>query len=114
MKSEEQIKNTIMRCVYGVYVLRLLQEPRTHFIGLGVALFVLGLSVSIKDIVFNMLAAARTPSGFLYYITDALVTTEFVVQVLAGLAAVLLVFAVRDICVFCVTNNVFSLDKQTT
>lgn len=113
MDREQKLRASIMNRVYGVYVIRTLLAPHTRYAGLVIAAFVLTLSVSIKDVLLNAVSAAGSPSGFLYYVADALATTEILVQAFTLIMAVLLALMIRDFCVFCISQSVNALKRQT-
>lgn len=112
MQSETEIKKKVMRRVYGIYTLRTLAKPEVRLLTLGVVTLVLTFSVSVKNVFSNALAAFSTPGGFLQYVLNALVSTEVSIKILAILFIVLIVFAVRDFCVLCITMGVATLGKQ--
>ncbi|MEK7613435.1 MAG: hypothetical protein AAB439_00985 [Patescibacteria group bacterium] len=105
MKTDQDITDTIMRRVHVVHARRMVLAPRTRFFALVVVTFALGISVSIKNVIGNALAAASSWSGFLFFIGDAFRSTEFFVQLFILGAIILAVFSIRDVCVYCVAHD---------
>jgi len=101
-----------MRRVYALYAVRKLTHPRVYVIGFAAALFVLALSVSIKDVIANALSAGTSPDALLRFAGAAVVSTEIFVQIFLVAAAVFLILALRDVCMYCVTTTSVLLKKQ--
>ncbi len=109
MKTDQEISDTIMRRVRVIHARRALLSPRTRFIALLVVTFALSVSVSVKDVLLNAITAADSFAGFVAFALHAIRGTEFFVQVALLGVAILGAFAVRDVCLYCISHQIFAL-----
>lgn len=97
MKTDEELRQNIMRRVWMVHTARLASHPALHFGGFVAVLLFLSSMVSFKNVALNTLLAAGNPASLLYFLTDAVATTETTVQAFSLIALFLLVVMARDI-----------------
>lgn len=109
MKTELQLRDTIMRRVWGIYVLRQMTSPVLRLGVMGVVAFALVSSVSMKHIVANALATSGL-SGLARFSLYAVLDTTLFVQVLLLLAFALLMWFIVDT----VRTAIFTRSMQTS
>lgn len=111
MKTDQEITETIMRRVQVVHTRRLLASPQTRFLALLGLCGALLATVSVKNVIINAVASATSVSRFFNFIQDAVLSTEFFVQLFLLGALVLVAFQIRDFCLYCVSHSFFALFK---
>lgn len=87
MKSESQLRKSIMRRVWGVYLMRRFAAPTTRVIVFLAICLAIASSVSMPNVIENTLHA----SNALVYVLSALAGTKSFVQlgvIAAGLIAI--------------------------
>lgn len=95
MKTDHEIRKSIMRRVYMIHFVRQVTSPALRLGVLGGALLVLAQAISIKDVVANALGTSGF-SGFASFLYSAVTTTEASVLVLSVLALALVVWFIVD------------------
>lgn len=95
MTNERELREKIMRRVWGVYLFRRLMSPALRLAGLVAVGAVLVSSVSVKHIVENALSVSGF-SGLTRFLFSAVLDTSFLIQSLLVLALVLIALFVRD------------------
>lgn len=107
MMSDQELKNTIMRRVWGMYLLRQLTSPAMRLGVFAVALFALVSSVSFTHVFKNVLNVSSFP-GFVNFWLVAVAHTTAIVQIFGTIALALMLWTVRDIFVR-TSQNQFSM-----
>lgn len=102
MKTERELRESIMRRVYGFYFLRQVSAPTVRAVVLVLLALVFKNLVSVTDILKNASHTSGIP-GFVYYAFSAFTGTNFLVQftvvglvLIIGANIVELVRALRD------------------
>ena len=96
MKTEQQLRESIMRRVYGVYFLRQASAPVVRVVLLGVLALALKQLISITSVLQN-LSHTNGVSGFFYYVFSAFTGTEFLVQLTVLVGAFVVLVSIRDV-----------------
>lgn len=106
MEAGSTLRGKVMRRIYVLYVMRVLSRPKTRLFGVSLAALVLFATVSIKDVFTNALSASSSLDGFLYYMLDALISTEALVRIVALIFGTLFILALRDACFYCAAASI--------
>jgi hypothetical protein len=93
MKTELQMRKSIMRRVYGVYLVRQFSRPVARIAAFFALCTVVTSSVSMPNVIANTLHS----SNALAYAITALAGTKSFIQVGVLLAGILVVWTVADV-----------------
>lgn len=95
MRTDTVLRENIMRRVWVTYFVREATKPMILAVALAVALFALGRLVFVAK-VFENAALKHDAFGYMGYMLNAFVGTQFVVQLIVVLSAVLFAFILKD------------------
>jgi hypothetical protein len=95
MKTETELRENIMRRVWMAYFVREATRPMILAVAFAVSLFVLGRLVFVAK-VFENAALKHDAFGYIGYMLDAFIGTQFIVQLIVVLSAVLFAFILKD------------------
>ena len=97
MKTDLELRNSIMRRVWGIYLMRQLANPALRLVVLAASVVAVVSSVSVKNVFENALRTSGV-SGLANFSLTALLNTSLAVQVsLALMTLVVLWFAVDTV-----------------
>lgn len=112
MEQEQKLRKKIMRRVFAVYLARVTTTPVAKTAVLLATLGAIVSSVSLKDILANTAGAAHAPGSLAFYLADAFLSTEFLIQLFFMVSAVLAVVLIRDVCMACVSGSLFGFLRR--
>lgn len=95
MKTQQEIRDKIMRRVWGVYVVRQLTGLQARIFAFAVIVFGIASSVSISHVFSNALHVGLPGIG--KFLAVAMLSTSFIVQLFVIAGIFLMIWTVRDL-----------------
>lgn len=93
MKSDVQLKKSIMRRVYGVYAVRKLTSPTARMAAFFIICLAVASSVSMPNVIANTIHA----SNMLAYVLSALAGTKVYIQLGVLAAGLIALWSATDL-----------------
>ena len=95
MKTEIELRESIMRHIWLTYFVRQATKPMVLGVAFAVSLFALGRLVFVAKVLENA-SLQHDIFGYAGYLLNAFIGTQFIVQFVVVLSATLLAFMLKD------------------